>query len=109
MKQKFFRGQRVKFKPSLKKDGFSITPYSVAEAMKHEAIIEGSYSDLCHGKGFDTYSLLILAPQHRSSAWWHESILELIDDDRAKGEELIQLFHEEIYKDYAGENESREG
>jgi len=86
--QKFWRGVRVKIADKLH-DSMSHFPSGM------EAIVEGSYSDLCHGHngyGDKQYSLVLLreGKPYNTSAWYDESQLTLINPDRDAGERIIQ-------------------
>lgn len=87
--QTFLRGHRVKVADDL---GYSMSHFSGAG---HEAIIEGSYGDLCGMYGpraNHKFSLVLLrdgAPFNKS-AWYDESQLTLLSADRDAGEQIIQ-------------------
>ena len=82
--QKFFRGHRIKIDDEM------------PTSMKHftsgaEAIVEYSYSDVHSNEEHSSYSLLILEPTgSHSSAWYWEDQLTLVDNDRDKGEKILQ-------------------
>lgn len=95
-KQKFIRGQRVKITNEM------------PSYMRHftcgcEAIVEGSYSDLCHSSyqhkdDYDrqiSYGLLLLTDKPHTCAWYDEDQLTLICSDRDKGEALLQKYKSE--------------
>lgn len=89
-KQKFFRGQRVKLD--------DVMP----EFMSHfpaggEAIVDHSYTDIYYGDEFQNQSLalVLLDPvkEFRGwTAWYHESQLTLLSDDRVAGEKILQRY-----------------
>lgn len=91
-KQKFLRGQRVKITDKM------------PTYMRHftcgcEAIVEGSYSDLCHSTREEEddeekigYGLLLLTDKPHTSAWYEEDQLTLICSNRDRGEVLLQKY-----------------
>ena len=95
-KQKFIRGQKVRVSDTM------------PLMMRHftggcDAIIIGSYSDLCHSsyqhkddyEGQIDYSLLLLTDRPHSCSWYPENLLTFISADRDKGEDLIQKYKSE--------------
>lgn len=84
--QKFYRGQRVKVD--------DVMPPSMAHFKAgFIGIVDHSYSD-AYGLGNDKeYCLLVLDEKGKGIdcvAWYPESQLTLISDDRRKGENLLQ-------------------
>lgn len=110
MKQKFFRGQRVKLADKFPKY------MAHFEGKGCEAIVEYSYSDVYGLGNYSDFRLLILPKRSKStgrincrrccmpikratkgcfsSAWYPEHLLTLISTDRASGEMLIQEHNE---------------
>lgn len=90
--QKFWRGMRVKISDEMPPSMFHF-PKGI------EAIIDGSYTDLCSSRGDDIYSLILLrdGKGYNSSAWYPESLLTLLDSDRDMGERIIQEYHSRLY------------
>ena len=91
MKQKFFRGQRVKLDSKFPKHMDHFGGKGV------EAIVVASYSDLYGGGNFSSFQLLILDRKHYyNSAWYPEDLMTLISDNRKAGEVIIQMHNEDL-------------
>ncbi len=88
-KQKFFRGHRVRIADNL---GPTMSHF----ASGRDAIVVGSFSDLLtcsSGEGEVQYELLLEEDDAIGTvAWYKESQLTLVDGDRDKGENLLQLY-----------------
>lgn len=80
--QKFLRGHRVK-----------ITNEHRTGKGK-EAIVQYSYSDVYGKEQHHSYSLLIMFAKDRmsSESWFYENEIELVDDDRDRGEIILQNY-----------------
>jgi hypothetical protein len=94
MKQKFFRGQRVRIA-----DQFPVEMHHF-EGRKCDAIIDHSYSDVYGCGNYSDYGLIILPKRGNPyySAWYPERLLTLVSDDRVAGEKIIQQHNERITK-----------
>ena len=94
MRQKFFRGQRVKLADDF---GSSMSHFG---GKGGEAIVEGSYADQYGLGNYDEFKLLLLSGIEGNadfpyrSAWYHEHQMTLVSDDRIKGEEILQMYNE---------------
>lgn len=95
-KQKFFRGQRVKIADEMPK---SMTHFEKSV----EAIIQYSYSDVYGKNDNNNYSLLLIIPKLRTSAWYPAELLTLINTDRYEGECIIQKYKEKYYEELVEE------
>lgn len=85
--QKFFRGHRVKIAAELP------SYMSHFDGAGCEAIVRGSYADLCGSiEGDIDYSLLILGDKPASCAWYEEGLLTLVSSDRDAGEMILQEY-----------------
>lgn len=86
--QKFHRGDRVLVARDL---GTSMKHFSGAGC---EALVEGSYEDLCHGRtsGEKSYGLYIFDGGKRphSSSWYYESQLSLVKKRTLKSIEEVE-------------------
>jgi hypothetical protein len=95
LKQKFFRGQMVRL--------CKIFPVEMAhfDGKGEIAVVEASYSDLYGLGNYSDFQLMVRCEikgkeRWHSSAWYHDSMMTLVSDDRKAGEEIIQRENERM-------------
>lgn len=92
VKQKFFRGQRVRLAKKFPKE------MSHFGGKGKEAIVIGSYRDQNDGGDVDSFSLLLLIKGDKNlnkayeCSWYDSNMMSLISDNRKKGEQIIQNY-----------------
>jgi hypothetical protein len=94
MKQKFFRGQRVRIAKRF------------PQCMSHfdgkgcEAIVDHSYSDMYGCGNFSDFCLLIIDKKgNYRCSWYPEKLLTLVSNDIKAGEKLLQRYREQELKE----------
>ena len=94
MRQKFFRGQRVRLTKEF--------PQSMLhfEGKGCEAIVAHSYSDQYGCGNFFIFCLLIIPDTGKGKpficAWYPEKLMTLVSSDRDAGERLLQEHNERV-------------